>query len=358
MKAGAIWLAAILLLGLDAPAVAAEPEAIKVYGDANAPEELVIRGTTDIALFERLLIGFVADRPNVGITYEQWNSNDLFTEAQADCAGGVDTPDMLISSAVDLQVKLVNDGCAQSYRSEATDGLAADLNWRDQLFGITREPAVLVYNSDLVPPGEAPRSRFDLIDLLRPSDSRYAGRVATYDIEASGLGYLFAQMDARQATTFGSLLEAFGRSNAVATCCSAEIIDGIVNGQYLIAYNVLGSYALARAAEARNLVVVAPEDYTLVLARAAMIPRSARQAALAGRFLDYMLSEDGQNGMAEQRLIVDFSETDPDPLVFFHPTDSQSAFRQIPLSPVLLVGLDSQKRQLFLERWRTTFPAK
>ena len=70
---------------------------------------------------------------------------------------------------------------------------------------MTREPAVIVYNRDLVSPDEAPRSRFDLIDLLRPAGSRYAGRVATYDIEASGIGYLFAFADSQQATTFGSL---------------------------------------------------------------------------------------------------------------------------------------------------------
>ena len=116
---------------------------------------------------------------------------------------------------------------------------------------MTREPAVIVYNRELVPRDEAPRSRFDLIDLLRPADSRYAGRVATYDIEESGVGYLFAFADSQQATTFGSLIEAFGRSGAIATCCSAEIIDGVAEGRYLVAYNVLGSYALDRAARTR-----------------------------------------------------------------------------------------------------------
>ena len=74
------------------------------------------------------------------------------------------------------------------------------------------------------------------------------GRVATYDIEASGLGYLFAFADSQQATTFGSLIEAFARSGAVATCCSTEIIDGVASGRYLVGYNILGSYALDRAA--------------------------------------------------------------------------------------------------------------
>lgn len=339
---------------LVAPIAAQEPEDVAHYGPVGAARHLVLRGTTDIALFAPVLEGFAAIRPGLRLRYEQWGSNDLYQTAAAACARGTAPADMLISSAVDLQVRLVNDGCALPYRSELTLALPPELNWRDELWGITREPAVFVYNRDLVPAAEAPRSRFDLIDLLRPEGGRYAGRVATYDIEASGLGYLFAFTDARQATTFGSLLEAFDRARAVATCCSAEIIDGVIDGRYLLAYNVLGSYALARAAETPELVVVAPEDYTLVLSRAALIPKSAAGADLAGAFLDFMLSGAGVATLRSQRLIVDLSEPGPRS-GFFLPTGSPSAFRRIALSPVLLVGLDQQKRALFLERWRGTF---
>ena len=219
--------------------------------------------------------------------------------AAAACRSGAPDVDLLMSSAVDQLVKLVNDGCAQPHRSVATAALPASRNWRDELFGVTREPAVIVYNRDLVPPDEAPRSRFDLIDLLRPADSRYAGRVATYDIEASGVGYLFAFTNSQQATTFGSLIEAFARSGAVATCCSAEIIEGVAEGRYLVAYNVLGSYALDRAAEDPRIAVVAPEDYTLVLCRAAMIPKGAANPTAAGPLIDFMLSDAGRAALAE-----------------------------------------------------------
>ncbi|MBV2361569.1 ABC transporter substrate-binding protein [Thalassococcus sp. CAU 1522] len=346
---------AALLIALSAPVARAEPEAVSRYGDDAAARSLLVRGTTDIALFDQLLDRFAARFPDTRITYEQWGSNDLYAVTAAECETGGPAADAVISSAVDLQVKLVNDGCARSHRSPLTAALPDTLNWRDELFGITREPAVLVYKRDMVPANEAPRSRFDLIDLLRPEDSRYAGRVATYDIEQSGLGYLFAFLDSQQATTFGSLIEAFDRAGAVATCCSAEIIDGVVSGRYLIAYNVLGSYALARAAEVPDLVVVAPEDYTLVLARAALIPRGARDPESAGQFVDFMLGEDGRRAMAAERLIIDFTDPDPDTGSFYYPSGNQSAFRQIPLSPVLLVGLDRQKRALFLERWRETF---
>ncbi len=345
-------LAPLAMLALAVQAHAQSPEAVRSFGAQDAAHRLTVRGTTDIVLFGPVLRAFTAAYPQYVVDYEQWGSNDLYATADQACRIGQPSADMLISSAVDLQVRLVNDGCARPHRSDATGRLPAEANWRNEVFGITREPAVLVYNKVLVPASEAPRSRFDLIDLLRPVGSRYAGRVATYDIEQSGLGYLFAFVDSQQATTFGSLIEAFGRSGAIATCCSAEIIDGVVSGRYLIAYNVLGSYALARAEASPELAVVAPEDYTLVLSRAALIPKHAAHANDAGLLLDFLLSDEGQREMTDVRLIV--SLDDPDTAELTLPSGS-AVLRQIPLSPVLLVGLDQQKRARFLQLWRGTF---
>ncbi len=306
-------------------------------------------GTTDVAVFGPLVEAFVTATPEVAVAYEQWGSNDLYARAQAACRGEAPSADLVISSAADLQVKLVNDGCARPHGSVLTASLPPAAIWRDELFGVTEEPAVIVYNRDLVPAAEAPRTRFDLIDLLRPADSRYAGRVATYDIEGSGLGYLFAFADSQQAATFGSLIEAFARSGAVATCCSDEIIDGVAEGRYLIAYNVLGSYALDRAATDPRIALVVPEDYTLVLRRAAMIPKGAANPTAAGLMIDFMLTTAGRAAMTATHLLFPFDDDER------FGGDEDSLYRPIPLSPTLLLGLDQQKRAQFLARWRDTF---
>ncbi len=348
---------AALLIGLAAPAAAdPAPEATARYGPADAPARLLVRSTTDIALFGRVLDDFVAATPGLRVDYEQWGSNDLYAVAAAACREADGAADLVISSALDLQVKLVNDGCAQPHRSAATAALPPSANWRNEVFGVTSEPAVLVYNRALVPPAEAPLSRFDLLDLLRPAGSRYAGRVATYDIEASGLGYLFAFADSQQATTFGSLIEAFGRTGAVATCCSAEIIDGVVSGRYLVAYNVLGSYALQRARENPDLAIVAPADYTLMLRRAALIPRQAANAGAAGALIDFLLSDAGRRALTRAHLLVNLGDGEAGEMQI--PGGDEAVLRPIPLSPVLLVGLDRQKRARFLQLWRQTFPKR
>jgi len=334
----------------------AAQEAVARFGASGGASGLLVRGTTDIAAFEPVLQAFAGTAPAAEVTYEQWGSNDLYRLTEAGCRSGGAVADLVISSSVDQQVKLVNDGCAQRHRSDATSRLPPQANWRDEVFGVTQEPAVIVYNRALVRPDEVPYSRFDLIDLLRPSNTRFAGRVATYDIEVSGLGYLFAFADSQQATTFGSLLEAFGRSGAVATCCSAEIIDAVAEGEWLIAYNVLGSYALAHAAHDRRIGVVAPQDYTLVLSRAAIIPKGAKHPELAGAFVDFMLGSEGRRALAASRLFISFGE--PEGSEIDLPDAAESSLRPIQLSPTLLVGLDQHKRNQFLARWRATFKAQ
>lgn len=345
MRAGA--LAAALAL---APAAFAQsgPEAIAVYGAEAPTSEILVRGALDISSFGPAIESFVAVRPGMRVTLEQWNSNELYLLAEAACRGATASADLVISSSVDQQVKLVNDGCAQPYSSTATAALPDDRNWRDELFGLTYEPAVIVYNRALLAPEDAPASRFDLLDLLRREEERLRGRVATYDIERSGIGYLFAFLNSVEATTFGSLIEAFGRTGAVATCCSAEIVDAVARGDFLVAYNVLGSYALVRAAEDDALAVVTPRDYTLMLSRAAFIPRDAPRPEAAGALIDFLLSAAGRRALARTFLI---SETGaPDAAV------DPNVRRPVPLSPVLLVGLDRQKRERLLALWRQTFP--
>lgn len=353
LPAVALLLALALALCPGHAAADPEPEANIAFGPDAATRRLEIRSTTDIDLIAPTLRAFSGQHPDLRIDYQQWGSNELYVTAARACAGQGQPADFLLSSAVDLQVKLVNDGCAQPHVSVYTRALPATAIWRNELFGVTREPAVLVYNRALVPPSEAPQSRFDLLDLLRREDGRYDGKVATYDIEASGLGYLFAFADATQATTFGALLEGFGRAHSVATCCSAEIIAGVEQGRWLIAYNVLGSNALARAEANPDLAVIAPQDYTLMLQRAGLIPRGAANPDDAGALIDFLLSDTGRNLLAEAHLIVDPRDLAPAPA-----DDDAIVLRPIPLSPVLLVGSDRQRHARFIELWRKTFPQR
>jgi ABC-type Fe3+ transport system substrate-binding protein len=312
---------------------------------------LTIDGSTDTAVFAPILDAFAKRLPDLAIRYREITTNELYELAERGCSGAEEAADLVVSSAIDQQVKLANDGCAQPNHSAEVEALPQWAKWRDEVVGLTYEPAVIVYNRDLLEPAQVPHSRFDLIDLLRPADNPFNGRIATYDIERSGVGYLFAFVDAQQATTFGRLIEAFGRNKVVATCCSAEIIDAVASGRFLIGYNMLGSYALARAAQDRRIGIVAPTDYTLILSRAALIPKRARNPQLARRFIDFALSDEGRRLLAESGLIVSFDEAGGGALAG---SGDLPTLRPIPLSPALLIGLDKQTQENFLALWRSS----
>ena len=345
-------LVSALVLAIAFASPASAQEAVLELGAPEGPntDRLVIQGSTDIAPFAGMLEAFAARNPTVRLRYEQRGTNDIYEHASRACIGLEESADLVISSSIDQQVKLANDGCAQPHRSERTAQVPDWANWRDEVFGLTLEPAVIVYNRDLLKPDQVPRSRFDLIDLLRNRDGSYDRRIATYDIERSGLGYLFAFADHRESATFGRLIEAFGRNDVVATCCSAEIIDDVASGKYLIAYNMLGSYALARAEEEERIGVVAPSDYTLLMSRAALIPRRAARPDLARQFIDFALSPEGRAILEDASLIIRFGDSVADDRPGLIGRE-EALLRPIKFGPSLLVGLDSHKKARFLKIW-------
>lgn len=324
-------------------ALAARPgsaqEATARFGTGDTP--LRVMSTTDIAVIHPALEAFAAANPDLRVLYEQWGSNALYARSGSACAEDKPAADVLFSSAAHQMVELVNRACAAPYRSALTDALPAPRRWRNELWGITEEPAVMIYNRDLLDADSVPRSRFELLDLMRENRTSLTGRIATYDIQASGLGYLFAYSDSLEASTFGALLEGFARTEAVATCCSAEIIEGVAKGRYTLAYNVLGSYVQARAQD--RVGVILPDDYTVFLSRAFMIPRHAANPDGAQRLLDFLLSPPGQAILADAGLIFPDGSDESG----LHP----GARRFIGLTPSLLVALDRIKADRFIKLW-------
>lgn len=346
-------------IGLLAAAIAPAGATEELFAASAMPARvLAIDSTTDIGIIRPVIEAFQERNPAVEIRYNELTTNALHARVAEACATGVGVSDIVISSAMDLQVRLVNDGCAMMLDYPLLQQLPDHARWRDELFGLTFEPAVIVYNRRLIAPTEAPIDHFALLDLLRQPD-RFAGRIGTYDIETSGLGYLYATLDAQQSSTWGRLIEAFGRNRVQLFCCTADILERVADGRLTFGYNVLGSYAFARAAAYPDLAIVLPSDYTLVLTRAAFVPKAAANAADAMELLAFTQSPEGRailNGAA--RL---FSAVDGATALFDQAgisEDARPSLRPIPLSPALLAGLDSMKRELFLAQWRESLAAE
>lgn len=154
---------------------------------------LVINGAADTSALKPLVRDFQEVEPHISVDYTDFVTNDLYREADAACRGAKNFGDLLMSSSVDQLVKLTNDGCAVSHVSAETRAIENHANnWRDEVYGFTFEPSVIVYHSDYVLPQDVPHTRGELADLLRRKQEFFRGHVATYDLRQSGVGYLLA----------------------------------------------------------------------------------------------------------------------------------------------------------------------
>jgi len=330
--------AATLIWALLAPASAFEIEEERVFPADAAAAELRILSTTDTVTFAPLIAAFQQTSPNLSVRYTVASSQEVFRAIYDEGAAF----DLVISSAMDLQMKLANDGFAASHRSAEMQGLPAWAYWRDQLYAFAQEPVVLIVSRKAFKGLEMPRTRQDMVRLLRDNPDRFTGRIGTYDPKLSGAGYLFATQDARQSDTFWRLAEVMGGLSPRLYGTSGDMIDDLNAGRLAMAYNVLGSYAQARLPVGGDGVLVELEDFTLTLLRTALVPRNAEAPQLGAAFLDFLLSAEGR------RLIRDEAGLPP---IDERALAAGQHLRPIRLDPGLLVFVDPIKRQRFLNEW-------
>jgi two-component system sensor histidine kinase TctE len=350
---GALCTAAMLLVSASAPndVQAAELEEIVTHYPAPQPSSrtLVIAGPTDTPVVAPLIQGFQSLRPDVSVTYREIGSRDLY-EATID--GRLTQVDVLMSSASDLQIRLANDGYAQSYASPYAPKLPSWAVWRNEVYGFTFEPAVIVYNPKRYTEATVPRSRQDLLRLLEREQASLQGRVGTYDIAASSVGYLLAEQDELVSSNFWGLANAMGQVGVRLSPTTAQLLDAIENDEMDLAYNILGSYALSRQASGSKIGVVFPQDYVLVLARSVLISRRAPSPDLARALVDWLLSPAGQQVASSHAALGSIMEDTPGRWTSEAVLARSSGIVQpVVLSPALLVGLDQRRHSRFVQNW-------
>lgn len=324
-----------------------------VLAGANEEGSVVVYSTTDLPVVAALIRDFEQQFPGVKVDYRDLNSNELHERFLAETAAHRPSADVLWSSAMDLQMKLANDGFALRYASPEAPSLPEWAVWRDTAYGTTFEPAVFVYNKRYVAAADVPQTHEDFLKLLSTQRDKYAGNVTSYDLEHSSVGFLFATQDSRMLTRFWELARGLG-SNAVELESNTSVmVQRIASGKAYLGYNLIGSYALSRARRDPQIGVVLPRDYTLIMSRIALIPQTAPHPNAAKLWLDYLLSRRGQGLLSSKAELFSIRGDVPgDYTAAALRLTLGSRAKAIPVAPPLLVFLDRAKRQEFLRRWR------
>ena len=316
-------------------------------------QDLQVHSATDTTAISGLIAGFEAANPGVTVIYTEYNTAELHAAVLAGEGAGMD---VVISSAMDLQVDLVNRGLARAFRPRDADSLPDWASWRDELWGFTFEPVVMAYNRLAFESRSLPRTRSELASAVRDDPVFYNRRIGTYDVALSGVGYLFATQDARRGYQLPRLVETLGRAQAFTYCCTSHVIEAVAEGRLVYGYNVIGSYALDFAARDPRIGLYLLDDYNLAFSRTAFVPRKADNPELGESFIAYLLSEDGQVAIARSGGLLPIAAGEeaaaPDRVVDL--LRGKPIF-PIRLGPGLLTYLDQMKQARFLTDWSTSF---
>jgi iron(III) transport system substrate-binding protein len=343
---------------LTVPAVAQVPQGYpadyaKIVDAAKKEGKVVVSSTTDAVAANPLIKDFQTLYPGVQVEYSDLNSTELYNRFISEAAAGTGTGDVLWSSAMDLQIKLVADGYALTYASPEIAALPKWAVWQDQAYGTTYEPITFIYNKRLVPAGDVPQDHPALLALLTSKTDAYKGKITAYDPERSGVGFLFVNQDAANWPQAWDLFRAFGKASIKLYTSAGAMMERVTSGEHTIAYGIFGSYALSRSKKDPNLGIVMPKDYTLVTSRVMFIPKGAKNPNAAKLFLDYLLSKRGQTIIANQAELYSLrADVEGEATVKKVEALIGDKARPIPISGDLLANLDQRKRLDFLKKWQ------
>jgi iron(III) transport system substrate-binding protein len=320
-------------------------------GKKDAPV-LTVYSSLDEPLAKPMIDGFQAANPDVAVSYEDMLTGEIYDRIVRETDAGKKTADFAFSSAMDLQVKLANDGYAQASDLPMSDRWPDWANWRNTVYALTFEPAVFVYNKPSFQHEAPPSTRAEFIEFLQKHGDSIHGRIGTYDIERSGVGFLFMSRDQEQFGDIWSGVRAMGAAGVKLYSTSGAILERVADGRFLLGYNIVGSYAADWASRSPNVGIVLPKDYTVVMSRIGLVPQAAAHSDLGKRYLEFFMSKEGQTIMARELQIPAVS-----PEVAGNNTATTmremlgGQLKPVPVSLGLMVYLDQVKRARLISKW-------
>lgn len=342
----------VIALFLSAFAAKAEPVFFPAPSGVQDAPVLTIYSSLDEPLARPMIEGFQLENRDVAVAYEDMLTVEIYDRIVRETDEGKKTADFAFSSAMDLQVKLSNDGYARESLLPMSGAWPAWANWRNTAYALTFEPAVFVYHKPSFKDRPPPATRAEFVDFLKAEGKEAFGRIGTYDIERSGVGFLFMARDQEQFSDIWTVIAAMGEAGVKLYSTSQAILERVSDGRFLLGYNILGSYAADWASRHPDVGILLPRDYTVVMSRIGLVPQAAAEPDLGRRYLAFLMSRRGQNIMASQLQIPAVSPE----VAGGNTATSMNALHGAQLKPVpvslgLMVYLDQVKRARLIKRW-------
>lgn len=316
---------------------------------AGATGTLLIYSSTDEDHFSTILSSFKQANPAIRVVYKSLPAREVYDRTRDEIDRGEPGADLVISSSMDLQIKLVNDRYAQAYSSPHRVHLPNWAVWKNEAYAVTSEPIVIGYNKRLLTGNTVPTSHDELAAMLHGDPGRFRNRIGLYDPQQSPTGYMYIRQDLHVDKDNWDLIGGIGRAGPRLFTSTKEMIDRVSAGDLIFAYNIIGSYALQRAKTDPNFGVIVPRDYVLIGSRVALISRTAMNPDAAQQFLDFMLSAEGQKLLGKNNMIPLRSDAARGDWGLGGANE-----RAIHVGPALMADLDRVNQERFFSKWTSS----
>jgi len=282
-------LQAILALGCPAPLFAQERTGV---AEAARKEGRVALATSvSAAGFPRFLQAFTTKYPGIDATRGLYSAptGRVLQRVDAEVQARNLTFDVLHVASLAPYLAMARRGQLLGYRSPELASYppeAATDQWAiARIVGI-----IMAYNKNVLAPEKAPKA---WMDLLSPS---FKGRKLI--IQDSAAGTAFNQMYLLEKRLGADFMRKWGAQEPVIVATSAQLIDMLVRGEALVGATVDHFRAFEADAAKAGIVGVYPSEGMPLAAAPVAVFKDAPHPNAARLFVDYMLSEEGQNLIA------------------------------------------------------------
>ena len=264
--------------------------ATSLVAATTAKADITVYSAGPANLIEALAKGFTA---KTGIKANVFQGTTGHVMARLEAEANNPVADVLISASWDTATDLAARGWLMSYRSPHAQKVPAALK-NDTAVAQGVSALAIAWNPKSGTPKPA-----DWNDLAKPA---FKNLVTIPDPAQSGASFELVAGLVAEAGNW-QLFKDLKANGAVVAAANAQALNPVLQGAKAAVFGAVDYISLARQKKGESIEVLFPRSGTVIAPRPMMILKWTKHAREAERFIDYVLSDDGQAAVAKVYLI-------------------------------------------------------
>jgi iron(III) transport system substrate-binding protein len=272
-----------------APTAAPTASAASILDAAKKEGKLMIYTSLNADEFDVVLKDFSTKYPDVKVEFYRGDSESVTQKGLTEFRAKTYIPDILETNDVNIS-QLMSEGVIGNYVSPSAASYPPGAKDPDGGYVAARlNLIVIAYNTNLVKKEDAPKGWNDLLD------AKWAGKIAVEPDDWPLLAYSTKVWDEAKAQDFWTKL---AKQNVRVVKGHTELANFLVAGEFAVSPTVYAHRVLSLQDKKAPIEMV-KTDTAFAFPHVISIAKNAPHPNAAKVFIDWYLSEDGQNALVK-----------------------------------------------------------